>query len=1049
MNFKLRHFILSTCFLFITTFTFAQKVFIANDFVACAVGLKDSSGKWIVEPIYQDINTMSGGYFKVLYGSKEGVINSEGKVVIPPIYDYVGYNRVRVDSTMQYFFTVTNKSVSGLLNSNNQLIIPITCRKIDVNYDGTVVAEKTRKRYSIYDLHGNEKVIPKKQGTAPESLGDRMFKVSRNSFGLTLVQRYFPKSKKAWRRYRYRLTLRKKYGVMNDSLHMIVPKKFSDVYYGPAKYNLLTVEKRKKAGFYNTAGKQIWAPVYKIDYAYRRNSYGYGSSQTIMNTFGFTAVMHNKKYGIIGVNGDTLLPFIYTSIDMPYGGHNSTSWKVELNGNDGIYNAAERKWVIEPVYQSLSVMATFRLADDTSSADDDGLYRAYSWNYNIENGLQLLIARKDGKYGVITSTGQDILPFVYDDYERSYNGFCLRKDTSYYMATVPQYMALQTEYTYQAMRNIVQKAPLDKKFKMINAENGVTLFINLDLADDSAQLSLYQEKPENYEMNPNTYDHRLHTAVLVVTPLSTTKNMTGIGKVYTYHTTNLTYRTGDDEEDFVIRSRPAYFNIYDVNVVARDDFHSYYSVGTVSGLFRDDGLTVIRPYSYNYYSYRDKLNGLAYFSVKCGKNKTGLIDGNGKLLLDTAWGQVGSMSGKYIWVKKKYHSAYWRDSYKWNILDTETNELLLDKKLRSNEGISFGKNAVIIARPEGLKLYNTDQRKYILDRNVRELMKLDSAGNFYAVRTCYGNIGIIDGNGKWLADTVWKMIINANNTPQSKLAPRYRSHYYYREKSMFQYCVLSNDTGLLIFDGYKGIVTKDAKTVHAMMAMAAAAYTIDSIHGVNKFCNDCPTYSFADTLRNKEQLTAWQERILFDSLFGPTFMPDTLHYWNSYGCTDCRKRNPKGYFEYTFSGNYDMESLHHYIGFKNESCISVARANMSGYSYNRRPDPKDLFFTVMLFNDGPHAMLLDSLFQGNEWKEFISNETNLYFESHPNIEGNCHNPYMLPVVMRDRFILTKNGIELYPPHYKENDHQLFVPISWEKLKPFLREDVAQKLGVKQ
>jgi hypothetical protein len=1048
MNFKPRHFIFSTCLFLISTFSFAQSVFIANDFVACAVGLKDSSGKWIVEPIYQDIDRWPDGYFQVLYGSKEGVINSEGKIVIPPIYDNVSYDYVYIDSVARYFFTVTEKNVSGLLNDKNQFIIPISCRKIKVNSDQTIIAEKTRKRYSIYDLQGNEKVIPKKQGTEPLSLGGRMFKVSRNSFGLTLIERYFPESKKEWRRYRYRLTPRKKYGVMNDSLRMIIPKKFSDVYYGPGKYELITVEKKKKTGFYNKAGKQIWAPVYTVGYSFRRKNYVFGDSKTLINAFGFTAAMHDKKYGIISATGDTILPFIYSSISMPYGGNNSTSWNVELNGKDGIYNPSERKWIIEPIYESLYTMTVFSFADDTTTnaSRNTGLYRPYYYDYNNPSGIKLLIAYKDGKYGIITSVGQEILPFVYDDYERKFSGYCFRKDSSYYMASIPQYMVEKTPHTYLSANNIVSKAPANQKFKKITAENGVTLFINLDLADDSVQLALYQLNSNAYEMNPNTYDHLLHTTALVVTPLYPTKNMAGIGNVYSYHTTNLNYTPGNATEDFVIRQKKNYFNLYEVNVVAEDNFHSYYSVGSVSGLYRDDGFTVIRPYSYDYYSYREKINGVAYFSINCGKNKTGLIDGNGKLLLDTAWGQVGSVSGKYIWVKKKYHSWFWsRNTYKWNILDTTTHELLLDRKLRSATGMVFGTNAVIIDRPEGLKLYNMDQRKYILDGNVRELLKLDPAGNYFAVRTCYGNIGIIDGNGKWLTDTVWKMMINANNTVRNS-STLYRSRYY-REKSTYNYCVLSNDTGLLIFDGYKGIVTNDAQTAHAMMAMASKSFTQDTISGLDKFCDDCPSYSYVDTLRNNEQLAAWQEYILFDSLFGPTFMPDTLHYWSNYGCSDCRKRNPHQYFQYAWSGNYDQETLHHYIGFKNESCISVSRTNLGGYSYNGF-HPKDLFFTVMLFNDGPHAMLLDSLFTGTEWKNFISTETNLYFESHPNIEGNCHNPFMLPVVMKDRFVLTKDGIELYPPNYKENDHQLFVPISWEKLKPYLREDVAQKLQLK-
>jgi hypothetical protein len=1057
MNQHTRKFIFILSFFLITTCSFAQNVFIANDFVACAVGLKDSSGKWIVEPIYQDIERLSDTYYEVLYGSKEGIIDSSGKIVVPPIYDYVSMDWVRIDSSVHAFFTVTEKGVSGLVNSKHQFIIPVKCRRIDVGHDGSIVAETTKKRYSLYTIDGKETVIPKKQGTEPLMLGDRMYVVSRNSFGVTVVQRYFPKSKKSWRRYRSRLTLRKKYGVMNDSLRMIIPKKFSEVYYGPGKYKLVTVEKRKKTGYYNTAGKEIWAPVYKINYSFKRRNYIDGMNQTMINSFGFTAASYNKKYGIIGVNGDTILPFIYTSIYAPYSNNNATYWPIDLDGKDGIYNPQERVWILEPIYQSLMLMATFRMPDDTQSLSPVQQTRYYYSAQNQE-GYKLLLARKNGKYGVITSDGDEILPFVYDDYNSKHGGYCLRKDSSYFMVVVPTYTAPGARYSYLNRHNVVGKAPADLKFKKVELQNGVTLFINPDLVKDSAQLALYNIKMDKHVVNPNTYGNLLHATALTVTPLVPTKVLPGIGPVYTYHSPNLNYMPFDSADDFTVRQNKYAFYLYEVRADASDDFHKYYSVGSYSGLYREDGFRVLRPFSYDYYSMRGKTNGLAYFSVDCGKNKTGLIDGNGKLLVDTTWGVIGQSKGNYLWVKKKYHPMRYRE-YKWNILDTTKNELLLHRKLRSGSQSGFGAHAVIIERPEGEKLYNLDTRTYILNGNVRGIFQLDSAGNYFAVRTCYGNIGIIDGYGRWLTDTIWKKVINANNREVSsegndnmyyfyERAYVYSSAYDYSEKAPYYYCVLSNDTGWIIFDGFKGTVSRDAQTADYLLDLAFNSFDMDSITGMNKFCEQCPSYSFADTTKNVK-LAPWQETVLFDSLFTIRFIADTLHYWNDYGCSDCRKRNPKQYFQYAWSANYDREALHHYIDFQNESCISVSRSNLDGYGYGYgSSDPKDLFFTVMLFSDGPHTMLLDSLFTGLEWKTFISTETNLYFESHPNIEGNCHNPYMLPMVMKDRFVLTPKGIELYPPNYKENGTQLHVPISWEKLKPYLRKDVAEKLGLK-
>ncbi|MEO5641932.1 MAG: WG repeat-containing protein [Bacteroidia bacterium] len=1030
---------LRTVFVFtfsaLTIFSYAQNVFIATDFVACATGLKDSSGKWIVQPIYQNIQKWPEGTFKVLYGSKEGVIDSNGTIIIPAIYDHVRFSEYS-DSSLHLLITVMDGGKTGLLNTKNQFIVPMVCRQIDVDPDGLIIAEKTWKRYSIYTLDGRETSIPKKQGTEPLLMGDHLFAVSRNSFGFSFVRRYFPKSKPR-HRYRWRVTLRKKYGVMNDSLRVIVPKKFSSVYYGPMKYKLITVQKRKKSGYYSIKGKEIWKPVSKIGYG---RTYRFGSSVSIMNAEGVTAALYNKKYGIISAEGDTILPFIYTSIYMPYYNSDASNWTVEINGKAGIYNPSERKWVLEPLYGSLFPIENFKLANDTLDESTQFIH----YRESNSRGLKLLIARKDGKFGLITSSGQEILPFIHDDYANGLEGYIFKKDSSFILVSLPKYTAVVPGETYSIKKNIVSKAPEDLKFKMITTESGVTLFINPDLIKDSLQLALYDLKTKNHVINNENYDHLLHSTAVVITPIHQSRILPGIGKVYSYHSTDMNYTKGDSSQNFIIQTKP-YFYLHTFSIEFSDDFHTYYSVGRVSGVYREDGFCVLRPGSYNYFNPVGKVNGLEYFAVDCGKNKIGLIDGNGKLLLDTIWGGLGDSNGKYMWVIKKHHKR--GNDYRWNILDTTTNQLLLSKKFRSISQSDLGKAAVIIDRPEGKKLYNMDSRSYLLDGNIRGIFALDSAQNYFAVRTCYGNIGIIDANGKWLTDTIWKMIINAENDTKNQSRYRDYSFYYSQENEPNGSCyfVLSNDTGWTIFDGTNGSVSKNEKTKHFLMSTAFNSMHKDSIHGIIKFCADCPSFAYPDSTIKKMDLAPWQESLLFDSLFTASFIPDTLFHWSNYGCSDCRKRNPKHYFQYAWAGNYDRENLHHVIEYKNESCISVSRENLVGY---REINPRDLFFTVMLFSDGPHNMLLDSLFAGEEWKSVISTETSLYFESHPNIKGSCHNPYMLPVVMKDRFVITPTGIVLYPPNYKENDHQLSVPIAWEKLKPYLRKDVAEKIGLK-
>jgi hypothetical protein len=1037
--------IFSSVFLFISTFSFSQNVFVANDFGACGVGLRDSSGHWLAQPVYQEIIDWPNGYFRTLLGSKEGVLDSTGQTVIPPIYDYVLHAEVKNDTTRETFFYVFLNGKEGLLNAQNKFIVPLVCRSIDVSSDGAIIAQTSKKRYSIYNTQGKETVIPKKQPEEPVALGGHLYQVSRNVFGITFERKvhyrkfkHHPLRRKRYRR-RSRLTITcpKRYGVINDSLQAIVPKKFTDITYHPSGNNkLIRVEKGKRNGYYSIAGKEIWAPVFIEENPFTQSYFTGQGTQTIINHYGFTAVKYKGKYGIIAVNGDTILPFIYSSIYMPYStGMTNTNWYVKNNVMEGIYNPYKRKWVLEPVYQYLNAVRTYTIPGDSTTYTPPA--KSYSYTTRNPNGLKIIIAKKNGKYGIITSAGQELLPFIYDDYNSNMGAYCFRKDSSYWMVSLPLYHEKANRFSSY----IVSTAPADLQFKKITREDGVTLFINADLLTDSAQMKCYEIKKENYVTNPETYDHFLHATAMIIEPLRPANYYHSVGNTYSYHTTDLNYLESDSSDEFIINS---YDQLVGIQRLGSDNFHSYYSLYRGSGIFREDGSWLLPPGSYSYAYTYTRTNGLLTFKISCDKNKTGLIDGNGKLLLDTVWTNIGSSGGSYFWVQEKPHRYFHKKyNYDWNILDTTKHELLFDRESASESTWVWGANAVVINKDDNKKLFNLPTRSYVLEGNVNNIFRLDSLGNYYAVRTCYGNIGIIDGNGKWVVDTVWKALINATNKPGYS-GSRFSREEYYKELSIYKYVVLSDEKSWKIFDAQTGTIKDDTASMNILLNLSFNSFVIDSIRGVQKFCADCPSAGFADTTKEINQLTNWQKNLLFDSLFtGEHFILDSNHFWYTTPCPDCLKRNGN-YYPYTWSKNYDREELHHIIGFQNDSCISVARQNFTFYSQ----DPKDLFFTTMLFSDGIHSMLLDSLFTGNEWEKFIADETTLYFESHPNIKGNCHNPMMLPMIMKDRFMLTANGIELYPPNYKENNQQLSVPVSWEKLKPYLRKDVARKLGIK-
>jgi hypothetical protein len=1049
--------LLSRNFIFFIFFFFslaanAQKVFIANDFGNCGVGLRDSSGKWLAEPIYTSIEVLTHGYFKALLGSKEGVLDSMGNVVVPPVYDYLNDEEVYRDSVSDYiFFSVINDGKAGLLNSKNETIIPLQYKYIEVAYDGTIIAKRSKTHYSLFDIYGKETIIPGRQPAAPDPMGGGLISVAKNSCWPAFGEKYHQNHKYSWRGFYYPvLTLSKRYGVMNDSLRLLIPKKFHSVAYKPGDYRLVEVATRKKTGYYTKEGKEIWAPVYDISYSFLRSyTTGYGTVSTI-NHYGFTAVQYKKKWGIIGANGDTILPFRYSYINAPFSYNTSAKkagiWVVEDGNKQGAFDPGKREWLLRPEYSMLYSIRSYRLPGDT--AEQNSGYRLSNYYSSIydQNGMKIFIAAKNGKFGMITSDGQELLPFDYDYYTYNYSGYTFINNSTFTFVSFPD--GARNEKYFYSRPPVVNTAPADGKLKKVIYKNGDVLWINPDLLTDSAQLSLYTTRAGDFVFNPQTYDHQLHATALVITTLHPSQKFGRIPHAYSVHNSDLVYSSeADSTIDFILDPADNY-NSRNISIAGSDSSHVYYNLGNAGGIIRDDGVQLLRAGGYEYFNYYSTVNGKAVFRITSRQDKTGLMDGDGKLLIDTVWRYIGpSNSGNYFWVRKKDSRFFRYNSYSWNILDTTTGQLQLTKKQSSGEANPFGTDAVVMDYSNhGPKLYNYRTKKFVLSSNANEIYKLDSIGKYFAVRTCFGHIGIIDGNGNWLADTIWTALIDANNLQAKKRWFGYRYNYDEYPGGNAPWCVLSNDTGWIIYDGTKGTVSKAPATKKFLLDLSRNSVHFDSTGQVSKNCSDCPSWIYRDSTDEKP-LAGWQQKMLFDSLFmGEHFSADSNYFWHVYPCADCLKKNKHQYFEYAWAKNYDRESLLHYADFNNDSCFSVSRCNLSSYMYAKRY-PKDLFFTAVLYPDGPHPFELDSLFEGTAWKKMISDEVTLYFESNPGIKGNCHNPNMLPLVLKDRFILTKNGIELFPPGFSENEAQLFVPVSWKKLKPYMRKDVIRKLQI--
>ncbi|HEU4717503.1 MAG TPA: hypothetical protein VFU15_06710, partial [Bacteroidia bacterium] len=456
------------------------------------------------------------------------------------------------------------------------------------------------------------------------------------------------------------------------------------------------------------------------------------------------------------------------------------------------------------------------------------------------------------------------------------------------------------------------------------------------------------------------------------------------------------------------------------------------------GLLRSDGRYIIPPRKFSGCRLVGTDHGLALFAVYRNIWKEGLIDGNGTVRLKRKWADISSVHNGYASVCRRDRMLFYEDCY--NILDMNNGERLLPRKLRSRGAVLLSDSSAIVRTKKEPRVYSLNKKEFVTGHGMNDVQLLDSTGHAIAVKTCMGHIGIIDAEGKLIADTASDAITYVYS-PSGNI----RQYVFYADRHHGQ-----------IFDAVTGRMSDDTASCRRLVATAMQNVVMDSAGDVLVKNTQCPSLCFGKKA-GTARLASWQEDVLFDSLYAPVrFIPDTDYYLlGTFMCAYCMNKSPQ-YFFYRWAKDYERDNGHYYkMDYVNDSLLSVKRGYTFNdyYDYNWRGLPAysendDLFFVTMLFNDGPHAMLLDSLFTGNDWKTIITNEILACLDSAKGVEGNCSNPFLFSVMCRERFLVTPEHLALFPPSYMKNGTQLEVDIPWSKLSPYLRKDVASKIGVR-
>lgn len=321
----------------------------------------DANGKVLTEHFYQQIQSLEAQNRLVKSKNYYGIINSNGKEFAHCVFDSI-VNQVKD------LIAVKFKGKYGIINTDEDWIVtlqdfPITLinqnRYLQKQPDNQFIKsiEGAIKYFTPYYLKFAKdyftEVLPSgaEKIISYEGLIIQRTKTPDNTEEIFHESEGFVGIKKDGR-----------YGFVNKKGDLRIANRYDSI--GEFHEGLAPIKLIGRWGFVNTRDHIAINPNY--DHAINFQD-------------GLAVVSRNKKYGVINFEGKPILPLRYDNVS-----RQSNSFLLTLSGLKGLAESRGNV-TIEPRFESLN-----------------------------EVGNDLLIVGKDGKFGVITNQGLNVIPMIYD-----------------------------------------------------------------------------------------------------------------------------------------------------------------------------------------------------------------------------------------------------------------------------------------------------------------------------------------------------------------------------------------------------------------------------------------------------------------------------------------------------------------------------------------------------------------------------------------------------------------------------------------------------------
>lgn len=976
---------------------------IATDYNTCMQGVKDSTGKWVIQPHYEYIESDNGRYI-VSAGGKYGLLARNGREMIPVQYDYLRSCYSHTRGRLSNYFNVTLNDKCGIVDTANRIIVPVRYLHVTSYYDTSFVGRKTKRTYDFYNAQGTCFPCPWKSRRFPDHAATHLYVVQRWRFGRS--------------------------GLINDSGEIILKRKYRriDAY---DQTDIVKTARRGKYGFCSKAGTEIWPLVFSSP---DREWFDTDWSD-LVGLWGTGPVKLNGKTGLITAKGDTVLPFIYDDIS-PFAEDAPELWKVEAGRQSGIYDSKNSVWLLQPVCSEINNVASFRNEKDSSA-------------------VSLLVAKMSGKWGATTTAGQVVIPFECEDMLQYTSGqhVFLKGDSvlALSVTTLSQSYALGgiinthdlpfrfwSENSFQPAHS---RIPADNRFPVFNGKDGVRCYYHPAFTKDSVRVDTVMRSAST----GNYYGMKVPDSILIsscfcVIPLH--HPLYGSESVDFYSFPEICDTDSSDHSTgFCLLRKKGKKNLMSFST----EKEPYY-ITEESDVLKSDGTLLISGDTIFSAEIRNHNNdGSVYFRITT-RGGNFAADSSGKAVHPVIRPNIEDFNGPYTWV---FEWDARHKNHPYHVIDNRTGLPLLGKNIYSEDVYPIWDSITIVNSYDyGVRIYNLNQQKNITTAFL-EIVPLRKDGSLFAVKTCSQKIGVVDAAGRTVLDTVYTAMTCVDRLEETEAHNSLRDEFF---SAFYTGLVFYNATDEILLDPvHKKTVPYNEAVPSIWRDAVLTHYKYPKVNhpsdSVEWYFTPHRIVSVCMTAKDSARMQPWQMQCITDSIYTIKRYGTDEGFRHFHRCFYCQKRGrPLHSGPWT---SYRPEDVRFLLTYRSDSLICFSRVK-SNYYFDDSLSTKSTFSAVMLFEDGPRTLLLDSLFNpASDWRNFIINTLITYVNSHQYIEGDCHNPAGIPEMLKHDFEITPNGLTLYPDGFKEKRNQLVLHIPWNELYPYLRNDIRSRLPITQ